>query len=76
MQQIYNKENIVKNNEIISTAKIYLLTGATMKLLCVPILRSRPNLTKVIDPGLHRLKHRAGLSWRKRTEHASWYKRT
>jgi len=76
MQHIYNKENIVKNNEIISTAQIYLLTSATMKLLRVPILHSGPNLTKVIGPGLHRLKHRACLLWCKRTEQASWYKRT
>jgi len=47
-----------------------------MKLLYVPILRSGPNLTKVIGLGLHRPKHRAGLSCSKRTEHASWYKRT
>jgi len=53
MQQIYKKENIVKNNEIISTTQIYLLIGATMKLLRVPILRSGPNLTKVIGLGLH-----------------------
>jgi len=42
-----------------------------MKLLCVPIMRSGPNLTKAIDTGLLRPNNRAGLSWCKRTEQAS-----
>jgi len=39
-----------------------------MKLLCVLIMRSRPNLTKVISPGLLRPKHREGPSRNKGTE--------
>jgi len=42
-----------------------------MKLLCVPIMRSGPNLTKAIGTGLVRPNNRASLSQRKRTEQAS-----
>jgi len=47
-----------------------------MKLLCVLIMLSRSNLTKVIDPGLLRLKHRVGPLRRKGTEHTKIISRT
>jgi len=42
-----------------------------MKLLCAPIMRSDPILTKAIGPGLSKPNSRAGLSQCKRTEYTN-----